>query len=132
MTSPTQRTLTITVGLPHKALSPNARAHWRTVAKHKKAAKEIANFESRLYFSGREGFSVCPCWTHARTSIKWYTKTIRHPDPDNALASLKATFDGIRQSGLLADDNNLSHDAIKFEKDAKNPRVEITITKEDV
>lgn len=122
--SPTQRTLTITVGLPHKALSPNARAHWRTVAKHKKAARFEALSLSLLTVNGTEA------WTHARTSIKWYTKTIRHPDPDNALASLKAHFDGIRQSGLLADDNNLSHDAIKFAKDAKNPRVEITITKE--
>ena len=117
--------VTITVSLPHKSLSPNARSHWRAVAKHKKAAK----IEALLAVLKRIAIRA-DAWTHARTTIRWYTKTISHPDPDNALSSLKATFDGIRASGLLADDNNLSHDAIVFEKDAKNPRVEITVTRE--
>lgn len=116
------RIITVTVPIPHKALSPNARCFWRTKA----AAVKVTRTRARL---GACAELLCaqPRWTRARTRIRWFTKTIRHPDADNALASLKAAFDGFKDAGLLADDNGLAHEPIEFSKDAKNPRVEITI-----
>lgn len=117
-----QTTYTITIPLPHGSLSPNSRSHWRALAKAKKLYRTRAMLGARAAMLCRE-----PRWKSAKTSIRWFTKTARHPDPDNALASLKAAFDGFRDAGLIDDDNGLAHDRIVFAKDAKDPRVEITV-----
>jgi crossover junction endodeoxyribonuclease RusA len=112
-----------TIPLPHKGLSPNARSHFRTLAALKKAARQLSSVLAGGNLRGKR-----PQWVLAETRIKWYTKTVRHPDPDNALASLKATWDGLKDAGLILDDNYLQHMPIVFAKDASNPRVEITVT----
>ena len=113
--------LTITLPLPHKGLSPNARCHWRAKAKHTKAYRRAA------FYAARSATAAEPRWTTARTSVRWYTKTVRHPDADNALSSLKACWDGMKDAGILADDNGLAHEPIRFAKDAANQRVELDI-----
>jgi len=75
-----------------------------------------------------EGLADNLKWKHVHGKIMWYTPTVRHPDRDNAKAALKSTFDGIQDSGLILDDNYLICDEPVFEKDAENPRVEITLT----
>jgi Holliday junction resolvase RusA-like endonuclease len=67
--------------------------------------------------------------TNAISTVVWYAKTATHPDPDNALAMLKPYFDGLADAGVLANDRNLAHNPIRFEKDKTNPRVEVTITR---
>ncbi len=49
----------------------------------------------------------------------------------NALASLKTVFDGITDRGVLADDSPLTHAPIHFAIDRTDPRVEITIQREE-
>jgi len=124
MTMGTEPSITITIPIPHRSLSPNARTHWATKAKKVKAARTGATFLAKnqvIYKNQR--------WTNAISTVVWYAKTATHPDPDNALAMLKPYFDGLADAGVLANDRNLAHNPIRFEKDKANPRVELTITK---
>lgn len=116
-------TYTVTLPTPARVLSPNARGHWRAVASAKKAARRTAFVLVLEQTPDRHG------WAKARTTIRWFTKTRMHPDPDNALASCKAYFDGAKDAGLLLDDRDLAHDPIVFGVDKDNPRVEITYTR---
>ena len=50
---------------------------------------------------------------------------------EGALASLKATFDGLVDAGLLHDDSALTHLPLVFLVDAKNPRVELLLKRWD-
>ncbi len=68
-------------------------------------------------------------WNKVASQVVWYRKERRIIDADNALASLKSTFDGIVDSGVLGDDKALIHLPIVFEYDKDNPRIEITLTK---
>jgi len=114
--------VTVTVPIPHPCLSPNARPHHMQLANAKKRARAYSKTATQAVMLCQERR-----WSKAQTSIVWFTKTIKHPDPDNALTMLKATFDGFKDAGLLTDDRDLGHGPIRFEKDAKNPRVEITV-----
>ena len=58
----------------------------------------------------------------------WGTR--RKRDKDNALASLKAAFDGLVDAGIVADDVGLTHEPVEFRTSRDRPRVEITVTKE--
>jgi hypothetical protein len=122
--------LTITVPIPHKSLSPNWRGHWAVKAKH---TKRLRNYAYTYSVGQCAGAAKGPYWAAhkaATVEIQWFTKTVRHPDGDNALSSLKAVFDGVTDSGFLADDRGLTHQPVVFQKDAKNPRVVLTFTAE--
>lgn len=116
-------TLTITIPLPPRILSPNARPH------HMAKARKVKEYRGRAYLAVLTevpgGYK--PRWKSALCSVTWYAKTATHPDGDNALASLKAAFDGFTDAGLFSDDRGLTHAPVKFDKDKLNPRVEITI-----
>lgn len=71
-----------------------------------------------------------PGWKKARVLIDWYHKTARFLDRDNIIASCKAYIDGFADAGLIADDVGVTYEPVGRFKDAKNPRVEITITGE--
>jgi crossover junction endodeoxyribonuclease RusA len=116
--------ITITIPIPHRALSPNARTHWATKAKKVKAARGVAWWYAKV-----DADWTPTHWTNAISTVVWYAKTATHLDPDNALAMLKPYFDGMADAGVLANDRNLAHNPIRFEKDRANPRVELTITK---
>jgi crossover junction endodeoxyribonuclease RusA len=116
--------ITITIPIPHRALSPNARTHWATKAAKVKAARNVA-----YWFAAVDSSCQPKRWPNAISTVVWYAKTATHPDPDNALAMLKPYFDGMADAGVLANDRNLAHNPIRFEKDKANPRVQITITR---
>jgi Holliday junction resolvase RusA-like endonuclease len=116
--------ITITIPIPHRSLSPNARTHWATKAKKVKAARRCARWYAQI--DSELGVTN---WTNAISTVVWYAKTATHPDPDNALAMLKPYFDGLADAGVLANDRNLAHNPIRFDKDKANPRVELTITR---
>ena len=119
--------ITITIPIPHRSLSPNSRVHWARKAKHVKTARAIARLLSFTPQLKHETNALL--WTNAISTVVWYAKTATHPDPDNALAMLKPYFDGMADAGVLANDRNLAHNPIRFEKDRANPRVQITITR---
>lgn len=74
--------------------------------------------------TAREPWKAASCVRH------WYARDSRRRDRDNCLASLKATFDGLTDSGLLADDSGITHLPLVLPVDSKNPRVELHLTQE--
>ncbi len=121
--------ITVTVGIPARTLSPNARCHWGVKAKATKrarveawAAAQVAMYEA----------NVKGGWKEATAEVHWYARDSRRRDKDNCLASLKATFDGLVDAGLLIDDNAITHLPLIILVDPKNPRVEIHLKKYEV
>ena len=116
-------TLRLTLPLPAKALSPNARVHWAHKARVVKEHREFAWAIAMLAISpGRK-----PKWERAEAEATFYWPTRHRRDRDNAAASLKAYWDGIADAGVLADDAGLVHLPVRMEHDAANPRVEVII-----
>lgn len=120
-------TLTITLPIPPKELSPNHTIGSRGGRMAK--ARKVKQYRNRamLEVLAQVPGDYKPKYSKAEVRTKWFTKTVRRMDGDNALASLKAAFDGLTDSGFLSDDRGLTHHPIEFEKDASNPRVELTL-----
>jgi Holliday junction resolvase RusA-like endonuclease len=115
--------ITVVLPLPPAELKPNARPHYMAKAKRTKQYRAFAWAAGRCASGPR-----VKMWKAARVSIRWYSKTKRRPDADNALASLKAAFDGFTDAGVWADDRNTSFDPIVFAVDKAQPRVEFVIS----
>jgi crossover junction endodeoxyribonuclease RusA len=115
----------ITMPIPDRVLSPNSRAHWATRAKAVKAQRQLAYLLTRS--AGGAGLK----WPQCVAKVDFYWPCRRDRDIDNANATLKAAFDGMREAGLFVDDNSsvLSHEPTEFHIDAENPRVEIRVRK---
>ena len=122
--------LTITLPLPPKELSPNhhigSRGGRLGKAAKIKAYRQRARHEAGIaaHVAGLTGGG----WTHATIQIVWHHPTRRYPDRDNIIAWLKSAIDGIRDSGLLADDDNVDYPSPVRGVDKLAPRVELTIT----
>lgn len=115
--------LTVKLSIPPRELSPNTpRVHWAAKMRAVRAYRGKAHGLSRMEIEGR------PEHKEATSQVRWFTKTKRRPDADNALSMLKSAFDGITDSGFLSNDLGLTHLPIIFAVDKENPRVEITIT----
>lgn len=118
--------ITITLPLPYKQLAPNARVNWTIKSKLTKAHRKVAHLRTVAALKGNapEG------WMKSKLEVSAYFPTYRFPDPDNFMASLKAYEDGIADSGVIVDDKSLQLEKPIFAKDARRPRVVLTITKE--
>lgn len=117
-------TLLVTVSLPPKALSPNARPHWAAkaaaVKKHKAEAAMFARHAIRRQLEPLpvRGFLI--------VKPTFYYRVTRNRDRDNLQASLKAALDGIA-SALDIDDSRFLVEVASIEIDKDDPRVEIEI-----
>lgn len=99
MIGPGGGTLTISLGWPDKALSPNARIHWASIAKVKKAAREEAFWLTRQAMGATFGPTVTKI-AHDGTSDIIIKQTAHPPDKrardrDNLDHAMKASRDGI-------------------------------------
>jgi len=119
--------ITIILPLPVRKLSPNARVHWAEKAKLVRASRKVASLAALEALNLRRP----PGWLKAKMEIRAFFKTMNFCDPDNFIASLKSSIDGIADSGIIANDKSLWPERPTFEKDAENPRIEITITSEN-
>ncbi len=121
-------TITITLPLPDRILSPNhtvgSRGGRMAKATAIKKARTLAKVECMSSFAS----SFKPRWKTAVVQVTWYAKTIAFPDGDNALASLKAFFDGLTDYGIFDDDRGNTYPPVQFAKDKDNPRIVLTIT----
>jgi hypothetical protein len=120
--------LKLTLPIPSKLLSPNARAHYIPKAKAVKAGRELACLVATRCLLDAE--MKQPRWSAAFYSVSFFTETARKQDDDNLLGRLKATRDGFADAGIVEDDYAFKlagYPACKVAKDAKNPRVEIVI-----
>lgn len=120
--------LTVTVGIPARTLSPNARSHWAVKAKATKRARveSWAAAQVAMHEANQKG-----AWKEATCQVHWYARDSRRRDKDNCLASLKATFDGLVDAGLLHDDSALTHLPLVLMVDTRNPRVELILKRWD-
>lgn len=130
MTSPvTGETVRIVLPLPVKRLSPNCTvatrggrfAKARATSKYRQLAREAV--EASFVESGP--------WERAVATVTFFWPDHRRRDEDNAVASLKAAYDGIVDAGLIVDDNSrhLRREMPVFCIDKASPRVEIVVTR---
>ena len=70
-------------------------------------------------------------WRHVIVEVAIYYATKRRRDEDNAMGSLKSFYDGIVDSGLIADDDkiNMTRKMPLLLFDNEFPRVEIVLTR---
>jgi len=81
---------TITLPWPPKQLSPNARIHWSTRARHAKA------YKAACYAIARQAGLTTP-YPAGKIALRldFYAPARRRRDLDNLLASMKAGIDGV-------------------------------------
>lgn len=113
----------LTLPLPDRKLSPNARPHWAPKAKATKHARRLAWAYARIATNAKP-----TRWEMAEARAVFYFPTAHRRDRDNAAASLKAYWDGIADAGVVENDAGLIHWPPEMKVDRENPRVEITIT----
>jgi Holliday junction resolvase RusA-like endonuclease len=115
----------LTLPMPDRKLSPNARTHWAVKARVVKAARDKGKWAAQkvLHDAGIEP----PQWSKAHYFVAFFCSTAAKRDNDNLMASLKSYRDGIADSGLVADDCGMWPQGCEIKKDALNPRCEITI-----
>ena len=118
--------ISITLPLPERALSPNTRVHWSRKAKAVKRYRRLAWATA----AEASGPGMPEMWAKASVAIAAYYPTRRHPDPDNLIASLKAAFDGLADAGIVSNDRGLWPLRPEIFTDRANPRIELTITEE--
>lgn len=85
--------------LPDRALSPNARKHWRVVSKAKREAKA-----ETYYLCREEGIPDQP-FEKATITVTFKVDNKRRRDIDNLFAALKPYIDGLVVAGVLVDDS---------------------------
>lgn len=114
----------INLPIPPKPLWPNARPHWATKARAVKGYRTLAQALTMVALRCDK-----PRWPLAEVTATFFFKTNRRRDRDNCLAALKAAFDGLTDSGLIADDSGLIHMPIQFgASNPKDPHVTLVIS----
>ncbi len=112
----------MTLPLPPKVLSPNARCHWgvksRAVKAYRWAARLIAMSQ---WDSTRDPLG------EADIVCVFHFKDKRRRDRDNLLASMKSAFDGIADAGVVSDDSSFRHE-VQIGDTSCEPHIEITIS----
>lgn len=127
------KSITISLPLPHRYLSPNHKAGTRGAnlakAREVKAYRKLA----RILTLKAMGVSHDMPWGKVTATAAFHYKVRRRRDEANSLGSLKAAVDGMVDAGAMVDDD---HDHMRwgyttFAIDKENPRVEVTITKHE-
>lgn len=113
----------ISLPFPDARLSPNARVHWRVLARVKKTARMAAHVltlelggidELRKHFAGDFGIPI---------RLLFFPPTNHKRDLDNALSSMKAYLDGIADALKVNDNRFVPHMEMRLAD--KPGRVEI-------
>jgi len=124
-----QESVTIILPLPAKVLQPNC-----TVATiGGRFAKASATKRYRRLACDAveaEGIESMP-WQKVLVKADFFYATNRRRDQDNAMGSLKAAYDGLRDAGLVVDDDyeHMKRESPTFSIDKQHPRVVLTITR---
>ena len=119
--------VTIVLPLPARVLSPNCAvatpggrfAKAAATKRYRKLAREAVQEECLVG------------WGKASVAATFYWPNKRRRDTDNAIASLKAAYDGLVDAGLLPDDDYecMQRERPVFEIDRDHPRVELLVTR---
>ena len=101
-------TIKIELPPPHKALRPNARsATWHRKATATKQYRAAARYAAIAQMNELR-WPAPPRWKAATVAVVFSFRSNVRRDKDNLLASLKAAFDGIADSGLVDNDSGLT------------------------
>lgn len=115
--------MTVTLGWPSRALSPNARSHWAALARAKKAAR-IEGF-----YAATSG--LLPDDVSVSIQVTFIPPNARRRDLDNLIASIKPHLDGISDA-IEIDDSRWIWAAPVIAKPEKPGRVVVTLTPVEV
>ena len=110
--------LTLTLPWPPKELSPNARLHWRVVAKAKKAYRAACGWTAKEQGARRIEAGKL------HLSLTFFAPTRRAYDLDNALARMKSGLDGLADV-LGVDDKHWSLSIARADEIGGFVRVEV-------
>jgi crossover junction endodeoxyribonuclease RusA len=118
------QSMTVTLSLPPKALSPNARPHWAAKARATKAHRgeaflmtQLAVRRSGIVIDDADDVLIRPLFLH---------RVRRRRDRDNALASLKAALDGVAEA-LGVDDSRFVVGPVRFSTGVAVGSVELKV-----
>ena len=96
--------ISIELPLPPKQMHPNRRAHWR--AKMKPKAEQRSTARILAVHAIRDSIAGLkhspPHWKMAEVQSTWYLA--RENDPDNLVAWMKGTLDGLADAGIVGND----------------------------
>ena len=112
--------MTVTLGWPSRALSPNARTHWGTLARAKKAARREGYIAARSAGAPFLMLSIS-------IQVTFIPPGSGRRDLDNLIASIKPHLDGISDA-IVIDDSRWIWAAPVIAKPEKPGRVVVTIT----
>ncbi len=117
----------IAIPVPAGVLSPNCTIGTiggrfmkaSSIKRHRKIAREAI----------RDAEIETMPWGCVSVDVRIFYRTNRTRDEDNAMGSLKSYYDGIVDSGLVADDDksNMVRTIPELLLDDKSPRVEMTL-----
>lgn len=116
--------VTVSLPLPDRCLSPNARTHWAIRSKAAKRQHAVAFFET-VEVLEMPGVTFQPSETIG-VRCRWFFRDRRRRDADNLLASMKHAFDGIAEA-LGVDDRTFVHWPAEIGYDRDRPRVEVSL-----
>jgi len=120
--------LVVSISLPPKALSPNARSHWAAKAKAVHSYRGEAFLMARRAVAGvgKGGHWWSLVGTEVMVRATFWFRVERRRDRDNAQASLKSALDGIAEA-LGVDDSRFIMAPASLLVDPDNPRVEVVL-----
>ena len=122
------QSMTVTLSLPPKALTPNARPHWAAKARAVQAYRGEAFLMARRAVAGvgKGGQWWAKVGTEIMVRSTFWFRVERRRDRDNAQASLKSALDGIAEA-MGVDDSRFIMAAATLSVDATDPRVEVVL-----
>ena len=97
----------LSVRIPGRPPTANARRHWRSIARDNVVWKEAAIIvaeHARALWENRHGLRWHPL-RMAKVEVIFGLHTHAHRDWDNLVCSIKPELDGIVAAGLLVDDS---------------------------
>jgi Holliday junction resolvase RusA-like endonuclease len=128
--------LILEVERPPRGLSPNVHTHY--IQKNKLKQEYGSHLEMAAYAachvlkSRQASYMETFPWEFAVVSWQWrYDHKNKYPDGDNAVASLKAGFDGLTKAGVWRDDKYVLVLPPEFLYDKANPGLTLHIWKPD-
>jgi len=122
--------LKITVGLPPKLVSPNARAGFYMKSSAVRLQREEAFYQA-LSVLNELGLKK-PRWRRIAVTAEFFKPGARakRADADNCIASLKGVLDGLQDAGIVHNDQGVEWEKVSQHVGMSvkgKPRVEITV-----
>lgn len=108
--------------IPSKEVQQNSRCHW---SKKAKAVAEQRATACRAALAARIAGDILTPWRAAKADVQFTFADKRRRDPHNYSAALKGVWDGLTDSGLLVDDDQL---AVNVEPNQIGERARCVVT----